>query len=198
MKLFFKYDYKYKIFTWYIIVSMLFLAISIAVYYRSKLVFVIGLICFLKLVIEAIALINYQGVRIKKDKIIIIDDIYTVRKLELKDIKCVEVKTMIMEKKSSTYGLFLDFITPLNHRFPINYVYKNGKVYCIIFHKKNGGITRTYFEWMYKEGSLKKVQRIENDLFKFVNLINEYCNNYRAQNIKIKTITNNKKTLKKD
>lgn len=54
-----------------------------------------------------------------------------------------------------------------------DYVYNNGKVFNIIFHKKNGGRVETYFGWMYKEKKLARVNKVTKNLEELINDINQ-------------------------
>ena len=54
-----------------------------------------------------------------------------------------------------------------------DYVYNNGKVFTIIFRKKDGGYIETYFGWMYKEKKLARVNKVTKNLEELINDINQ-------------------------
>lgn len=175
MKRFFRYDYDYKVFVIENIVSLLLLAIFIATYHYDwdKLgVWLIG-VGFLINIIVTFALIKNQGIRIKRNKVIIIDN-FGRTKFQLSDIRFVEFREIKKEKRSNLYGFFHEFYHPDTYMFHCDYVYNHGRVFEIVFYLKDGSRRETYFGWLYREKNEKTVARVCKSLESFISEINEH------------------------
>lgn len=114
--------------------------------------------------------INYQ-----KMKIVIIDD-YGKRTLHLQNVKSVHLKEIKKENRSSSKFFLIPSALGKQEMVEHEYIYNNGRVFNIIFHLKDGSSRQSYFGWMYKERSLKKVDKIVKKLENFIEEINNNCN----------------------
>ena len=112
-----------------------------------------------------------QGITVGKKNILVID-YFWFTKINIKDLKYVEIREIKKEKKGNLYGFFHEFYHPTTYMWKCDYVYNNGRVFKVVFHLKDGTIRETYFGWMYKEKSIMKVNKIVNKLENFVYNIN--------------------------
>ena len=100
MKIRFRYDYNCKMLIINIFVSLLFLVIAFISYGKSLIAFCIFGILFLICLLNTFVLIYNQGIIVDKKKILIVDYFYFT-KLNLSDLKRVELKEIKKEKKSN-------------------------------------------------------------------------------------------------
>lgn len=171
MKLKFRYDYNYKMLIFNILVSLLFFVLFVTSYYKNLIVFFIFGLVFLICLLNTIMLIYNQGITVRKKNILIID-YFWFTKIDLVDLKRVELKEIKKSKKNNWYGLLNEFYHPSTYMYNSDYVYNNGRVFKIIFYLKNNITYESYFGWMYKEKNILRVNKIVNKLEKFVCDIN--------------------------
>lgn len=169
----FKYDYNNKVFIVNIILSAIFLFISILVF-ENVVGFIILLSMAIVLFLVSFFLIRPQGIKIKKNSIVIMDDI-RIEKIKIDNIKYVTFKQISKKKKNRFYGFFIEFFIPYTYMTHCRYVYNQGRVYNVYFYLKNGTIITSYFGWLYKEKRIKKVLEIESKLDVFIKNINSLC-----------------------
>lgn len=171
MKTKFRYDYKNRILIFNLLVSNLFLIISVASYEKSLIAFCVFGIVFLICLLNTFILIYNQGITVRKKNILIID-YFWVTKVNLSNLKRVELKEIKKDKKSNWYGFWNEFYHPSTYMYNSKYVYNNGRVFKIIFYLKDNSIKESYFGWMYKEKSIAKVNNVIKKLKNFINEIN--------------------------
>lgn len=167
----FRYDYNFKLFTITNLLSFIFLLATIISYSKNVIAFWSFIIMFMINFINSFVFINNQGIRIERGTIKIVD-YFWFTKIKLNDLKFVEIRELKKEKKSNKYGLLHEFYHPSTYMYKCDYVYNDGKVFKIIFHLKDGTTKESYFGWMYKERSLKKVNKVEKKLENFIEEIN--------------------------
>ena len=171
MKIRFRYDYNCKMLIINIFISLLFLVVAVISYCKSLIAFCFFGILFLICLLNTFVLIYNQGIIVDKKKILIVDYFYFT-KLNLSDLKRVELKEIKKEKKSNWYGLLNEFYHSSTYMYNSDYVYNNGRVFKIIFYLKDNSVRESYFGWMYKEKSIEKVNKVLNKLETFINKIN--------------------------
>ena len=173
----FRYDYNYKLFIITNLLSCLFLfgtIISYNKYFLDNkyfLSFWLFIIMFMINFINSFVFINNQGIRVKNDTIKIVD-YFWFTKINLVDLKRVELKEIKKSKKSNLYGLLNEFYHPSTYMYKSDYVYNNGRVFKIIFYLGDNSTRESYFGWMYKERSITKVNKVVNKLENFISEIN--------------------------
>lgn len=167
----FRYDYNFKLFIITNLLSCLFLFGTIISYNKYFIAFCLFIIMFTINFINSFVFINNQGLRVENDTIKIVD-YFWFTKINLADLKRVELKEIKKSKKSNLYGLLNEFYHPSTYMYNSDYVYNNGRVFKIIFYLKNNTTKESYFGWMYKEKNIMKVEKIVNKLENFVHDIN--------------------------
>lgn len=176
----FKYDYNNKLFLSNLILSLIFLILSI-ISFEKLIGFILFLIITILLLINSFFIIRRQGIKIiNKNNIVIVDQLLT-RKLYIDDIRYVSLKQIPKETKSKVYGIFNEFFYPNTFMSHCNYVYNQGKVYNICFHMSDGTIVESYFGWLYR-GKEKIVNKVEKKLLDFIEKINILCKENRNKN----------------
>ena len=173
MKNKFKYDYNNKMFAINIVLSLVFLALSI-ISFDALIGFILLLIMSIVALFNAFFLMRLQGIRIVKGKYIVIVDQLLYRKLCIANIRYVSLKQIPKETRNRTYGFFHEFFYPHTYLSHCDYVYNQGRVYNICFHMTDGTIVKSYFGWLYREKG-KKVEQVEKKLHKFIESINNLC-----------------------
>lgn len=171
MKTKFRYDYNYKMLIIYSFISTIFLILFVNSYEKSLIVFCILGIAFLICLFYSFIIINNQGIILGKKYILIID-YFWFTKINLIDLKRVELIEIKKEKKSNWYGLLNEFYHRSTYMYNSNYVYNNGRVFKIIFYLKDNSKRESYFGWMYKERNIVRVNKIINKLDNFICKIN--------------------------
>lgn len=171
MKTKFRYDYNCKMLIFNILVSLLFFVLFVASYYKNLIAFFIFGLVFLICLLNTIVLIYNQGITIRKKSILIID-YFWFTKIDLANLKRVELKEIKKDKKSNWYGLFNEFYHPSTYMYNSDYVYNNGRVFKIIFYLGDNSTRESYFGWMYKEKSITRVNKVVNKLENFISEIN--------------------------
>ena len=171
MKIKFRYDYNCKMLIFNILVTLLFFVLFVASYYKNLIVFFICGLVFLICLLNTIVLIYNQGITVLKKSILIID-YFWFTKINLADLKRVELKEIKKGKKSNWYGLFNEFYHPSTYMYNSDYVYNNGRVFKIIFYLGDNSTRESYFGWMYKEKSITRVNKVVNKLENFISEIN--------------------------
>lgn len=173
----FKYDYNNKVFLINLVLSLVFLILSIAAF--EKIVgFIILLIMSVILLFNSFFVIRLQGIMLKNDKNIIIVDQLFVRKLCIDNVRYVSLKQIPKNTKSNTYGFFNEFFYPNTYTSHCDYVYNQGRVYNICFHLNDGTVVQSYFGWLYREKE-KTVNNVEKELTEFIVKINILCKENR-------------------
>ena len=167
----FKYDYNNKMFIVCFFYSLLFLSLFIWSINKNIVGCIVEGICTIALLFTTFVLIFNQGITVGKKKILIID-YFWFTKINLSDIKRVELKEIKKDKKSNWYGVLNEFYHSSTYMYKCDYVYNNGKVFDIIFYLKDGTIRKTYFGWMYKEKSITKINKVVNKLENFISEVN--------------------------
>lgn len=178
MKNKFKYDYNNKLFLINFILSIICLIFSLLVF-EEIIGFIIFLMMAILLMFNSIFIVGQQGIKIKKNHIIIFDQLL-IRKLRIENISYVSLKQIPKSTKSRLYGLFNEFFHPNTYMSHCNYTYNQGKVYYIYFHMCDGTIIESYFGWLYREKK-QKVDKIENKLLNFIKKINDLCKENRSK-----------------
>lgn len=118
-----------------------------------------------------------MGLRIdKKQEFLYIHDDFFPKKLKIANIKYVEIEQIKKERKSNLYGFFNEFYIPNTYMYNCNYVYNNGKVFNIHIFLKNGEKKTVYFGWAYKEKRLSVINKVQNNLLVFIEILNIACN----------------------
>lgn len=171
MKAKFKYDYNWKMFIVCFFYLLLFLSIFIWSINKNIVGCIIAGVCTIALLFTTFVLIFNQGITVGKKNILIID-YFWFTKINLADLKRVELKEINKSKKNNWYGLLNEFYHPSTYMYNSDYVYNNGKVFKIIFYLKNNTTKESYFGWMYKEKSITRVNKVINKLENFINEIN--------------------------
>jgi hypothetical protein len=171
MKTKFRYDYNCKMLIINILVSLLFLLITVASYGKGLIVFCIFGLVFIICLLNTIVLILNQGITVGKKSVLIIDYFWFTR-IDLVDLKRVELKEIKKDKKSNWYGLLNEFYHPSTYMYNSDYVYNNGRVFKIIFYLGDNSTRESYFGWMYKEKSITRVNKVVNKLENFISEIN--------------------------
>lgn len=173
----FKYDYNNKVFLINLVLSLVFLILSIAAF--EKIVgFIILLIMSVILLLNSFFVIRAQGIILKSNKDIIIVDQLFVRKLRIDDVSYVSLKPIPKDTKSNIYGFVNEFFYPNTYTSHCDYVYNQGKVYNIYFHLNDGTVVESYFGWLYREKE-KTVNKVEKKLTEFIEKINILCKENR-------------------
>jgi hypothetical protein len=171
MKTKFKYDYNWKMFIVCLSYSLLFLSIFIWSINKN----IVGCIvvggCTIALLFTTCIFILNQGITVGKKNILIID-YFWFTKINLSNLKRVELKEIKKDKKSNWYGLLNEFYHPSTYMYNSDYVYNNGRVFKIIFYLEDNSTRESYFGWMYKERSITKVNKVVNKLESFIRKIN--------------------------
>lgn len=170
---FFRYDYRYKLLAVSIAVSLLFGAFTFLAIYFEKAAWWIFAVVFLFCVGNTFLYINNQGIRIKNNHIIIVDDLY-FRKFALIAVRNVELQELKKEKRTNLFGFFHEFYHSSTYMTQSKYVYNHGRVFRIVFHLKDGTTRESYFGWLYREKNPKTVERVCASLQKFINDLNAY------------------------
>lgn len=170
----FRYDYNYKLLIITNILSLIFLLLTILSFEKNVVVFWLFSIIFLINIINTFVFINNQGIILNRKSIIIVDFLWFT-KIKLIDLKYIEIKEVNKEKKSNLYGIIHEFYHPDTYMWKCEYVYNNGRVFNLIFHLKDGSSRKSYFGWMYKERSIKKVDKIVKKLETFIKDVNNNC-----------------------
>lgn len=181
MKRFFRYDYNRRMFVVMNLISIGFLALSfLALRHESSVWWLTGVAALLGFGAADIY-VYHQGIRIKNNKVIIMDYLpgWFGRKFELSMVKYVELEELKKEKRSNLYGFFHEFYHANTYMFRCDYVYNHGRVFNIVFHLKDGSRMETYFGWLYREKNEKTVARVCKSLETFINEINEYVKEER-------------------
>ena len=173
MNSFFRYDYRYSLLAASIAVSLIFGALSLLAIYFEKIAWWIVAIAFLFCIGNTFLYINNQGIRIKNNHVIIVDNLY-FRKFALSEVKNVELQEIKKEKNTNLFGFFHEFYHSSTYMTHTDYVYNHGRVFRIVFHLKNGETQESYFGWLYREKNLKTVERVCGSLQKFINDLNAY------------------------
>jgi hypothetical protein len=170
MKTKFKYDYNWKMFIVCLSYSLLFLSIFIWSINKN----IVGCIvvggCTIALLFTTFIFILNQGITVGKKNILIID-YFWFTKINLSNLKRVELKEIKKDKKSNWYGLLNEFYHPSTYMYNSDYVYNNGRVFKIIFYLEDNSTRESYFGWMYKERSITKVNKVVNKLESFIRKI---------------------------
>ena len=173
---FFRYDYNYKLLIISNIPSVLFLVLTIATYRINNIAFYLGIFTLIFSILNTYLYINNQGIRVLKNKIIIVDELY-FRTINLSEIKYVKLKELKKEKNTNIYGFSHEFYHSSTYMTYCDYVYNNGKVFEITFYLKDGTAEESYFGWMYREKNKETVSKIHSKLIDFVDSINETVKN---------------------
>jgi len=174
MKKIFRYDYNFKLFIITNIISFIFLLIAVVSYNKYIIAFwLLGIMFFIS-IINTFVFIYNQGIRVKNEKVIIVDFLWVTR-FKLNELKYAEIKEIKKDKKDNLYGFMHEFYDPDTYMWKCDYVYNNGRVFNIIFYLKDGSTRKTYFGWMYKEKSSAKVNKIVIKLKNFIEEINQNC-----------------------
>ena len=180
MKTSFRYDYKHKVTGIVLLASLLFVLLSF--FTRTDVaVSVVSLIFSFFLFLTAIFLIRTQGLHlnINKKKLYIFDYLL-YRSFNLDDINYVSIHKIDKKKGSRLRGFLwgeLGITDPRTYMDECDFVYNNGIVFSIKIHFKNGHTTDSYFGWMYKEKSLKRIAKKTQELDCFCRKINSMCKN---------------------
>lgn len=177
----FKYDYNNKLFFINLLLSIIFLILSI-LSFEKAIAFILCLIITILLLFNSFFVIRVQGIKITNKKNIVIVDQLLFRKLHIYDIRYVSLKQLTKESKNTVYGFFNEFFYPNTYMSHCDYVYNQGRVYNICFHMIDGTVVESYFGWLYHEKG-KKVGKIEKKLIDFIEKINILCKENR-NNIK--------------
>ena len=167
----FRYDYNCKMLIFNIFVSLLFLIILVSSYDKGLVLFCIFGIVLLICVFNTIVLIYNQGITVRKKSILIID-YFWFSKINMVDLKRVEIIEIKKEKKNNLYGFLNEFYHPSTFMYNSDYVYNNGRVFKIVFYLKDNTTKESYFGWMYKEKNISKINRVIKKMERFVNDIN--------------------------
>ena len=164
MKKRFKYDYNNKVTILTIIASLLFVVLAIIAYKD-----ILGFIIFILMAIIP------QGLHFntKINQLVIVDE-YLYRRFDINNIQYLSYQEVKKKVRKSIYGFFTEYYHPATYMSECDYVYNNGKVFIIKIYLKKGGIYQTYFGWMYKEKSKKRVMKKEEELKAFIDEINLY------------------------
>jgi hypothetical protein len=171
MKKKFRYDYNYKVLFFSLLASTLFLILFAASYKKGIIAFCFCGIGFLICLLNTFILIYNQGITVGKKKILIVD-YFWFTKINLSNLKRVELKEIKKDKKSNWYGFWNEFYHPYTYMCKSDYVYNNGRVFKIIFYLKDNSTRESYFGWMYKERSIAKVNKVVKKLEDFIREIN--------------------------
>lgn len=179
MKKIFRYDYNNRLFIIKLLVSFVFLILTI-ITYKYPFVFAMFLIMTFISFFNSI-FIKRIGIRIntRKNKIIISDQ-FLVKKLNIKDINYVTLKQIPKKTKNKWFGFFAEFFYPETYIANCEYVYNQGKVFNIYFHMNDGSVKESYFGWLYR-GKEKKVKKVESSLIAFIERINTLCKENRSK-----------------
>lgn len=183
----FRYDYTHKFIFINIFVIPIFLAIFFALYSKDYALHVVWGIGVGDYLFKTFVFTFNQGITVKKSYIKVVDNL-SVFKIKWDTLDHAEFKELKKKKKDNLYGFFHEFFYPGTYMSYCDYVYNNGKVFTIIFRKKDGGYIETYFGWMYKEKKLARVNKVTKNLEELINEINQI--------IKEKNGKNNLKRLK--
>lgn len=175
MKRKFRYDYNCKMLIINIVVSLLFLVIFAASYNKGVVAFCVFGFVFLICLFNTIILIYNQGITISEKNIFIVD-YFWFTKINLDDLKRVELKEIKKEKRSNLYGFIHEFYYATTYMYNSDYIYNNGRVFKIIFHLNDGTTRESYFGWLYKERNELKVNKVISKLENFVNDLNSTLN----------------------
>ncbi len=167
----FKYDYNNKMFIVCFLYSLLFLSIFIWSFNKNIVGCIVAGGCTIALLFTTFVLIFNQGITVGKKNILIID-YFWFTKINLADLKRVELKEIKKDKKSNWYGFFNEFYHPSTYMYKSDYVYNNGRVFKIIFYLGHNNTKESYFGWMYKEKSIARVNKTVNKLENFISEIN--------------------------
>ena len=164
MKKRFKYDYNNKVTILTIIASLLFVVLAIIAYKD-----ILGFIIFILMAVIP------QGLHFntKINQLVIVDE-YLYRRFDINNIQYLSYQEVKKKVRKSIYGFFTEYYHPATYMSECDYVYNNGKVFIIKIYLKKGGIYQTYFGWMYKEKSKKRVMKKEEELKAFIDEINLY------------------------
>lgn len=170
MKDFFKFDDKRKLFIIHFILGIFMLIASIFVI-DYVIIFVLFLFVGLFYIICSIFILN-TGIHFnyKKKKIIIIDFIF-IKIINMKDVKYISIEEIHRKRKNVGVPKFADSIDKAIYYS--KYVYRNGKVFNIIFHLQNQDIL-VYYGWLYKAKSIKRVEKQLEMLQKMKNKFMKY------------------------
>ena len=171
MKKRFKYDYNNKMFIVCFLSSLLFLSIFIWSFNKNIVGCIAAGLCTIILLFNTFVMIFNQGITVGKKNILVID-YFWFTKINIKDLKHVEIREIKKEKKGNLYGFFHEFYHPTTYMWKCDYVYNNGRVFKVIFHLKDGTSRETYFGWMYKERNILKVKKTIKKLEECINYIN--------------------------
>jgi len=166
----FHYDDKYVYTVVSLIVSMVFLALSFILMNIIDMFF----ICLLTSIIGLIGSIYIFNIGIHFDyvnnRIIIIDSLW-IRRISMTDVKYITFNEIIKPRKKRRLPFSVDALYGANWMDSSKYVYRNGKTYEIVFHLKNSIIINTYYGWLFKAKSERRVLKQEEIL---KNLIEQF------------------------
>ena len=174
--MFFRYDYNCKLLVISNLPSLVFLTIAIYSYLNSSDAFYWFALLVIIATINSFAFIRNIGIRIRKGKVIIIDELF-YRCFSLSEVKYVKVNEINKEKQSNLYGFLNEFYHYSTYMTNCEYTYNNGKVFEVVFYLKNGTTERTFFGWMYREKNEATVNKIQAKLIDFADNINKLCKN---------------------
>ena len=174
MKKNFKYDYNNKVTILGIIVSLLFVVLAI-IAYKDILGFIILILIAVIILLNTLFNIIPQGLHFntKINQLVIVDEVF-YRRFDINNIQYLSYQEVKKKVRKSIYGFFTEYYHPATYMSECDYVYNNGKVFIIKIYLKKGGIYQTYFGWMYKEKSKKRVMKKEEELKAFIDEINLY------------------------
>lgn len=174
MKDFFKFDDLRINFILFIIIDIMISLLSIYCILQKeyKILLIIGLILMLLIVITV--LIYNEGIHFnyKKEKIVIIQG-PSVTTIDMNDVKYFTLEEIKKSRKNILLHPIYDTYDQSN--IPSKYVYKNGKVFNIIFYTKKMGIIKIYYGRLYKAKSIVRV----NNQIKCFNVIKERFMKYK-------------------
>ena len=179
MRMKFRYDYNCKMLFINVLVSLLFLLLFVASYEKGPIAFCILGVAFLICFLNTVIFVYNQGITVGKKHILIVD-YFWFTKINLADLKKIELKEIEKEKNSNIYGFLNEFHHPRTYMYNSDYVYNNGRVFKIIFYLKHDTTKETYFGWMYKEKNISKVNKVVNRLENFVYSLNLIIQEYQT------------------
>ncbi len=170
-KLFFAYDDK-KLFSCFcFLLSIISLAIFLALIVAQnteRYIVVLFLIAFVLALLLGIY-ISFIGIHcnLKKRTIELIGSSF-VRKIELNKISYVTLKLVEKERKKSVLPLFKEKVWYLD----TEYVYNNGEVFVIEFHLKNQETIKMNYTWLFGVKNKNRVEKQKNKLEALVSQMN--------------------------
>jgi hypothetical protein len=169
-KRFFKYDDN-NVFLFLVSIVTIALLVMTIILYEYLFMFVL---CIVLSVVgfTGILFIRNIGIHLyyNKNKIIIIDSLL-IRSISISDVQYISLLEDKKSRKKSFHLFSPDSLYRAYWTESSKYVYREGKTYRIIFHLKDKSIIVSYYGWLFKAKSKKRVILQEK---KIKNIIQEF------------------------